>query len=121
MALIVISGELVVCGYQPEPLIGTDWITPHPDPWMSGLADLTDLQRACPVRKASTTNHSEQTPAWDELREPAAVVRPLLLSESAGINRHGMEMKGLYIEGVAIHRTSVRGSSYSARPAPADR
>jgi 5-aminopentanamidase len=37
----VISGELVVCGYGFEPVIGTEWILPQPDAWMSRLAELT--------------------------------------------------------------------------------
>ena len=37
----VISGELVVCGYHFEPMIGTDWITTEPGDWMARFADLT--------------------------------------------------------------------------------
>lgn len=37
----VISGELVVCGYHFEPLIGTDWITTQPGEWMAHFAHLS--------------------------------------------------------------------------------
>jgi 5-aminopentanamidase len=37
----VVSGELVVSGYQFDSLIGTGWITSQPDPWMRGFAELT--------------------------------------------------------------------------------
>jgi omega-amidase len=37
----LVSGELVVSGYRFHPLIGTDWITSQPDPWMRRFAELT--------------------------------------------------------------------------------
>jgi 5-aminopentanamidase len=36
----VITPELSVCGYTFEPLIGTDWISVQPDPWMLTISDL---------------------------------------------------------------------------------
>jgi predicted amidohydrolase len=36
----IVSGELVVCGYRFAPLLGTDWITEQPDPWMRRLCEL---------------------------------------------------------------------------------
>jgi 5-aminopentanamidase len=37
----VVSGELVVSGYHFDSLVGTDWITSQPDPWMRRFAELT--------------------------------------------------------------------------------
>lgn len=37
----VASGELVVSGYRFDSVIGTDWITSQPDPWMRGFAELS--------------------------------------------------------------------------------
>lgn len=37
----VITPELAVCGYSFAERIGTDWITPQPDPWMDGLCRKT--------------------------------------------------------------------------------
>lgn len=37
----VVSGELVVSGYRFDSLIGTDWITSQPDPWMRRFGELT--------------------------------------------------------------------------------
>jgi 5-aminopentanamidase len=36
----VITPELSVCGYTFEPLIGTDWISVQPDPWMASIGNL---------------------------------------------------------------------------------
>jgi predicted amidohydrolase len=36
----VITPELSVCGYTFEPLIGTDWISVQPDPWMAAISNL---------------------------------------------------------------------------------
>jgi predicted amidohydrolase len=37
----VITPELSVCGYTFEPLIGTDWISVQPDPWMVRISNLS--------------------------------------------------------------------------------
>jgi predicted amidohydrolase len=36
----VVTPELSVCGYTFEPLIGTDWISIQPDPWMATISNL---------------------------------------------------------------------------------
>ena len=36
----VITPELAVCGYTFAPLIGTDWISVQPDPWMARIGNL---------------------------------------------------------------------------------
>jgi 5-aminopentanamidase len=36
----VVTPELSVCGYTFEPLIGTDWISVQPDPWMRAISNL---------------------------------------------------------------------------------
>lgn len=41
----VLTPELVVCGYSFADRIGTEWIAPQPDPWMTGLARRTARRR----------------------------------------------------------------------------
>src|SRR5215510_14261302 len=36
----ILTPELCICGYTFADQIGTDWILPQPDPWMSGFCRL---------------------------------------------------------------------------------
>jgi len=55
----VITPELAVCGYTFTPLIGTDWISVQPDPWMARISNLAarlgiDVFLSVPERDADS-------------------------------------------------------------------
>ena len=39
-ANLILTPELAVCGYSVLDRIGTDWITPQPDEWMTQMGRL---------------------------------------------------------------------------------
>jgi omega-amidase len=41
----VITPELIICGYSFADTIGTEWILPQPDPWMTALCRLVTQLR----------------------------------------------------------------------------
>lgn len=56
----IITPELAVCGYTFAPLIGTDWISVMPDPWMTTVCNLAARLRvviflSVPEREAGTS------------------------------------------------------------------
>jgi predicted amidohydrolase len=57
----IVTPELCVCGYAFANRIGTDWIEPQPDAWMSTLCRHTaelgvTVFLACPERDAESAN-----------------------------------------------------------------
>lgn len=67
----ILTPELCVTGYDFAPQIGTDWIRPQPDGWMTGMAKL-----AARLNVTLFLSHPERDPQSDRLHNSLFVIGP---------------------------------------------
>ena len=91
----ILTPELCVTGYDFTPRIGTDWILPQPDAWMTGFARL-----AARLKVTVFLAHPERDPQTDLLHNSLFVIGP----EGAILGRH-----------CKIHVLRVGAESWSRR------
>jgi predicted amidohydrolase len=65
----MITPELCVCGYTFTNIIGTDWILPQPDPWMTRMCQL-----AANLRVTLFLSHPERDPHSNTLHNTVFVI-----------------------------------------------
>ena len=65
----IVTPELCVCGYTFTDTLGTDWIMPQPDPWMSRICRL-----AADLRVTMFLSHPERDPQFNTLHNTVFVI-----------------------------------------------
>jgi N-carbamoylputrescine amidase len=65
----ILTPELCICGYQFADRIGTEWILPQPDPWMTHFCQL-----AARVRVTVFLSHPERDPYTNKLYNSVFVI-----------------------------------------------
>jgi predicted amidohydrolase len=68
-AACIITPELCICGYTFTDTIGTDWIIPQPDPWMTRVCQL-----AASLQVSVFLSHPERDPQSNTLHNTVFVI-----------------------------------------------
>lgn len=70
-AMWILTPELAVCGYTFADTLGTSWIQPQPDPWVSGLC-----QQIARLQVTVFLSHPERDHKTDRLYNSLLVITP---------------------------------------------
>lgn len=104
----ILTPELCVTGYDFASQIGTDWIQPQPDPWMTALCRLVAR-----LRVTVFLSHPERDPRTDRLHNSLFVIGP----DGAILGKH----RKIHVLRVGAESWSRRGDRVSPVSLPAPR